>query len=106
MFTRNGVPAAGAMGDMGDMPATNTWKIYLSTEDIAKTVESAEAEGAQIIVPPMAVADLGTQAVLVDPTGAEVGAWQPGTFPGFTVLNSPHAGLVRAGLHPSSTPRP
>ncbi len=91
MFTRNGVPAAGAMGDMGDMPATNTWKIYLSTEDIAKTVESAEAEGAQIIVPPMAVADLGTQAVLVDPTGAEVGAWQPGTFPGFTVLNEPGA---------------
>jgi predicted enzyme related to lactoylglutathione lyase len=35
----------------------------------------------------MAVADLGTQAVLVDPTGAEVGAWQPGTFPGFTVLD-------------------
>jgi hypothetical protein len=34
----------------------------------------------------MAVADLGMQAVLIDPTGAAIGAWQPGTFPGFTVL--------------------
>jgi len=87
MFTLNGVPIAGGMGDMGDMAADNTWKIYLATDDIAKTIEAAEAEGAQIISPPMAVADLGIQAVLIDPTGAHLGAWQPGTFPGFTVLN-------------------
>ena len=37
------------------------------------------------------VADLGRQAVLADPTGARVGAWQPGTFPGFTVLDEPGA---------------
>jgi hypothetical protein len=87
MFTRNGVPVAGAMGDMGDMPASNTWSIYLATDDIAKTIETAEAAGAQIISAPMAVADLGSQAVLVDPTGAHLGTWQPGTFPGFTVMS-------------------
>lgn len=87
MFTRNGVPIAGGMGDMGDLAADNSWKIYLTTDDIAKTVEAAENDGAQIISPSMAVADLGTQAVLVDPTGAHLGTWQPGTFPGFTVLN-------------------
>jgi len=88
MFTRDGVPTAGAMGgSMGDMPATDTWKIYLQTDDVAKAVEAAEAEGAQLVSPVMPVADLGSQAVLVDPTGAEFGAWQPGTFPGFTVLN-------------------
>jgi len=87
MFTRDGVPIAGGMGDMGDMPANNTWKIYLNTDDIATTLEAAEASGAQITAPAMPVADLGTQAVLVDPTGADLGAWQPGTFPGFTVLN-------------------
>jgi len=87
MFTRNGVPVAGGMGDMGDMKADNSWKIYLATDDIAKTLEAAGTEGAQIVAPAMAVADLGSQAVLVDPTGAVVGAWQPGTFPGFTVLN-------------------
>src|ERR1700681_1570480 len=91
MFTRNGIPIAGAMGDMGDVPAENIWKIYLATDDIAKTVEAAEANGAQIIAPTMAVADLGSQVVLIDPTGAHLGAWQPGTFPGFTVLNEPGA---------------
>ncbi len=87
MFTRNGVPVAGGMGDMGDMKADNSWKIYLATDDIAKTLEAAEAEGARVVAPVMAVADLGRQAVLIDPTGAVLGAWQPGTFPGFTVLN-------------------
>lgn len=86
MFHRHGVPVGGGMGDMPDVPATNSWKIYLSTNDITKTIELAEGKGAQVVVPAMPVADLGQQAVLIDPTGATVGAWQPGTFPGFTVL--------------------
>ncbi len=87
MFTRDGVPVAGGMGDMDAAPANNTWKIYLATDDIAKTIEAAEANGAEIVSPPMPVADLGIQAVLIDPTGAHLGAWQPGTFQGFAVLN-------------------
>jgi hypothetical protein len=91
MFTRDGVPVAGGMGDMGDMKANDTWKIYLSTDDIGKTTSSAESGGAQIVGPPMPVADLGTQVVFADPTGAHLGAWQPETFPGFTVLDEPGA---------------
>jgi hypothetical protein len=88
IFTRDGVDIAGCMGDMGDdMPANDTWKVYLATDDIAKTVEAAAAGGAEIIAPPMAVGDLGLQAVLVDPTGAHLGAWEARTFPGFTVLD-------------------
>jgi hypothetical protein len=86
MFTREGVPVGGGMGDMGDMKASNSWKIYLQTDDIAKTVQVAESEGAQVVSPVMAVADIGFQVVLVDPVGAAVGAWQPGSFPGFTML--------------------
>jgi predicted enzyme related to lactoylglutathione lyase len=87
MFARDGVPVAGGMGDMGpDMPAQNIWKIYLASDDIEKTVQAAEAHGAEVISPAMAVAGLGTQAVLIDPTGAHLGVWQAGTFPGFTVL--------------------
>jgi predicted enzyme related to lactoylglutathione lyase len=86
MFTRDGVPVAGAMGDMGDMPATNTWKVYLNTDDLSKALQVATDEGAQILGPAMPIADLGIQAVLTDPSGANVGLWEPGTFPGFTVL--------------------
>jgi len=87
MFTRDDVPVAGAMGAMGDMQATDTWSIYLATDDIAETLDAAEGHGAHIIGPAMEVADLGRQGILVDPSGAHVGAWQPGTFAGFTVLN-------------------
>jgi predicted enzyme related to lactoylglutathione lyase len=78
---------AGAMGDMGEMSANNTWTIYLTTDDIAKTIAAAQAEGAEIVNPATAVADLGAQAVFIDPTGARLGMWEPGTFPGFTVIN-------------------
>lgn len=86
MFTRDGVPVAGGMGPMGEMPANDTWKVYLATDDVARTVAAAAAAGAEIGVPPSDVADLGRQAVMADPAGAVVGAWQAGTFPGFTVL--------------------
>jgi predicted enzyme related to lactoylglutathione lyase len=87
MFHLHGAPIAGAMGDMGpDMPANNTWKVYLSTNDIAGATSAMEALGAQVLAPPMAVADLGQNMVFVDPTGAHLGAWQPGTFPGFTSM--------------------
>jgi predicted enzyme related to lactoylglutathione lyase len=91
IFTRNGVQIAGGMGDMGDMAASNSWKIYLDTDDISKTLEAATAAGAQVISPAMAVGDLGSQAVLIDPTGAHLGAWQADTFPGFTVVGEPGA---------------
>ena len=86
MFARDGVPVAGGMGDMGDMAADNSWKIYFDTNDIAATVDAALKNAAQIRFPAVAVADLGTQAVLMDPGGATLGAWQAGSFPGFTVL--------------------
>ena len=69
-----------------DMTANDTWKIYLATDDITKTAEAAAANGAQIISPAMAVGDLGIQLVMIDPTGAHLGAWQAKEFPGFTVV--------------------
>jgi uncharacterized protein len=99
MFTRNGVPVAGAMGDMGDeMPANDTWKIYLNTDDITKTIDAATAAGAQIIGTATPIADLGTMAVMIDPTGAHLGAWEPGTFPGYTVLGE-HGAPSWSELH-------
>ncbi len=86
VFARQGVWIAGAMGDMGDLEADDTWKPYFAAEDIAKTVETARAAAAEVTVPGTAVADLGVQAVLTDPTGATLGLWQAGTWPGFPVV--------------------
>ncbi len=88
MFTRDGVDVAGGMGDMGpDLPADDTWKIYLATDDIGRTAAAAADAGAQVVVPPVPVDELGLQAVLHDPAGALLGAWQARRFPGFTVLD-------------------
>jgi predicted enzyme related to lactoylglutathione lyase len=87
MFTREGVPVAGAMGDMGEMRADDTWKPYLASDDIERTLELATKQGAAVRAPAMPVDDLGVQAVISDPQGLAVGIWQPGSFPGFTVIN-------------------
>jgi uncharacterized protein len=91
VFNLDGVQVAGGMGDMGDMRANDTWKVYFNTDDIEKTVEAAKANGAEIIGGAMPVGDLGIQAVLIDPTGAHHGTWQPKSFQGFTVLDEPGA---------------
>jgi predicted enzyme related to lactoylglutathione lyase len=91
MFTREGIPVAGGMGGRGEMTPDNRWKVFLDTDDISATLKAAEAEGGQVLAGAMPVADLGIQAVLLDPSGATVGVWQAGTFPGFTVLDEPGA---------------
>ncbi|MGH9102404.1 MAG: VOC family protein [Acidimicrobiales bacterium] len=85
-FARQGAPIAGCMGDMGDMRADDTWKPYLATKDMTSTLEAAKAAGAQVAVPAMPVGDLGVQGVIVDPTGATLGLWQAGSWPGFGVV--------------------
>ena len=85
-FARAGAPIAGAMGDMGEMKATDTWKIHFATTDAEVTAVRATAKGASLFAPPMPVAEPGVQAVMTDPTGAVVGLWQPGIHRGFSAL--------------------
>lgn len=87
MFTRAGDPVAGAMGPTGDQPADNRWKPYLCIDDIDTAVERTSAAGGQVAMPPMPIDQLGVQAIILDPGGAQVGLWQPGEFHGFSVLN-------------------
>lgn len=65
-FTRNGKRVAGMVPPMGEGPA-NIWSVYLNTADAHATVAAAEAAGATVMVPPMAVGDLGSMMVVTDP---------------------------------------
>lgn len=85
MFFHGDQPIAGLMPNDGTMGGPNTWTVYLTTEDAAKTAEKAVGAGGQVVAGAMQVGDLGHMAVLVDPAGAAVGAWQPLEFPGFSV---------------------
>jgi predicted enzyme related to lactoylglutathione lyase len=86
-FRKDDVAVAGCVAQHAGM--SDAWSVYLASDNAPKTLESAAAHGAQILVPSMEVADLGSMAVITDPTGAAVGVWQPGTFPGLTVLAEP-----------------
>ncbi len=58
-----------------DVPAH--WMSYLAVDDIAASVDKVETLGGSIKVPVTTVGEAGSFAVIVDPTGAHVGFWQP-----------------------------
>ncbi|WP_167103475.1 VOC family protein [Mycobacterium sp. DL592] len=82
-FTLHGKRVAGLSPHMEEAGPPNIWGIYLHTSDGNATVVAAEAAGGKVMVPPMPVGELGSMMVVVDPAGAVVGFWQPGTHPGF-----------------------
>jgi hypothetical protein len=86
MFVRGDRPVAGCMPADAEAPVSDVWSIYLATDDVAKTLESAVTHGGQVVVHAMPVADLGTMGFLIDPGGAGIGLWHAGTFPGFVDL--------------------
>jgi len=90
-FSKDGALVAGAMKNDGHSGVPDLWSVYLATDDAKVTVDDAAANGAQVIVPAMDVADIGTMAVVADPGGASIGTWQPGTHKGFGVLGEPGA---------------
>ncbi|WP_194814853.1 VOC family protein [Nocardia sp. XZ_19_385] len=92
-FRKDGKAVAGGMGKMNaETDGPDQWTVYLASSDARATAEKAKAHGADIVVPPMDVADLGVMAVLGDPGGAGVGIWQAGTFGGIET-----AALVEGG---------
>ncbi|SNQ51893.1 Lactoylglutathione lyase family protein [Frankia canadensis] len=90
-LTKDGVRIGGLMPKQPGMEAPDGWSIYLATPDAEKTVAAATEHGGGVIVPPMAVGDLGVMAVITDSTGAAIGIWQPGVHTGFGVVAEPGA---------------
>jgi predicted enzyme related to lactoylglutathione lyase len=85
-FRKDGVRVAGCMQGQPGAGQPDIWSVYLTTDDAAKTLEATVTGGGRVLVDAMPVADLGTMAVVEDPTGASIGVWQPGLHQGFGVL--------------------
>jgi predicted enzyme related to lactoylglutathione lyase len=81
LFLRDGAPVAGLMPNTQAAPSV--WSVYLETNNAEDTVAMAAANGGVVLAEAMAVGDLGTMAVLLDPSGAAIGVWQPGEHTGF-----------------------
>ncbi len=87
-FTKDGKDVAAAAPKMSpEQP--EQWSTYVSVDDARATAAKAAQAGGKVLVEPMEIPNSGTMAVLIDPTGAVVGLWQPGRFKGAELFNSP-----------------
>ena len=100
-FRKDGDAVAGGMRNPGGAEGPDQWTTYLTTTDANTTAASVPKHGGAVVVEPMAVGDLGTMAVFADPSGAGVGAWQPGVHRGFGAV-----GIVSGGQWKDHVGRP
>ena len=66
------------------------WVTYFATDDIEQACKRAASHGGQIFFPPMQVMDVGSMALVLDPTGAVHGFWQANTFSGVEIMYEPN----------------
>ena len=67
------------------------WITYFTSENIEEDSKKAGENGAQIVVPPMQIMNLGWMSLIVDPSNAVYGLWQPIEFHGFGVMYEPNS---------------
>jgi hypothetical protein len=82
-FWTNGEQVAGLSGPMPGSPAPNAWTTYLAVADVDATTDAARGAGAQVVAEPMTVGSQGRMSIIVDPTGAAIGLWQPDQHTGY-----------------------
>jgi uncharacterized protein len=78
---RTGGEAGGGIFRKPTAEMPTTWLTYVHVNDLHATVEKALALGAQVPVRNVEAAGMGTFAILIDPTGAALGLWQPAARP-------------------------
>lgn len=93
LFTKHGKVVAGCGPVPSTMPQVAFWNSYVNVDDVDAAVAAADAAGATVLMPAMDVMDQGRMALILDPTGAAIGFWQPGAHRGAQVVNE-HGALV------------
>ena len=81
-FLKDGLKVAGCMPMPG---APDAWGVHLAAPDAEKV--AANAPG--VVAPAMDVGTLGRMALVTDPGGDLIGAWQAGEHTGFEVYDEP-----------------
>lgn len=81
VLTNGGEPVAGIARRPSRLPDTvrGRWVGYVSVPDVAKALTAAAATGGRVLFPAKDLPARGTQAILVDPEGAEIGVLHSST---------------------------
>jgi predicted enzyme related to lactoylglutathione lyase len=83
-FSRNGHRVAGMVTNQSGIP--DLWTVYLKTADAEATAAAIVESGGQVSFT-HEVPGLGTMVGFADPSGAQLGAWQPAGHSGFDLVN-------------------
>jgi uncharacterized protein len=89
VFTKDGKVVAGCMANSGEEGYPDAWGVHLMTGDVEKTATATADHGGTVEMGPMVVGENGSSAMIKDPGGAMVGAWQPAAQKGFDVTGEP-----------------
>jgi predicted enzyme related to lactoylglutathione lyase len=57
--------------------APSAWLAYVMVDDIAAATKKAKSLGANVMKDVTEVTDMGWLSIIIDPTGAALGLWQP-----------------------------
>lgn len=71
------------------MKAPSHWLSYVSVVNVDDTARKAQELGANVVMSPMDVMDVGRMAVIQDPTKAMIAFWQPGKHIGAQMVGQP-----------------
>ncbi len=88
-FTKDGKHIAGCMAKDGSTGYPDAWGVHLMTDDIQGLADAASSHGGSVEMAPMEVAENGSFAMIKDPGGSVIGAWQPNEVKGFEVTGEP-----------------
>lgn len=80
-------PLSDAMQQQG---VPSHWTSYVNHSDVDTIAQKAGAAGGHIVLSPMDVMDSGRMTIIIDPTGAAFGVWQPKNHMGAQMVNSPN----------------
>ena len=82
-FTKDGKHVAGCMANSGEQDYPDAWGVHLMTDDVQATAGLVPRHGGTVDMAPMEVGTNGSFAMIRDPGGAGLGAWQPDSVKGF-----------------------
>jgi hypothetical protein len=92
MIRRGGRDVGGLYELSDEMKAQGippNWLSYVAVESADATANRAESAGAEVLMGPMDVMDIGRMAVIQDPTGAVFAVWEAKGHPGSGVVGEP-----------------
>jgi predicted enzyme related to lactoylglutathione lyase len=90
------------VGSLPDGARHASWATYIRVDNVDDTIKKAQDAGGKVLVEPVDAPPAGRLAVLADPSGAAVCAWEAGTREGAQLVNEPSAWAMST-LHTPDT---